>query len=310
MRRAIELAKRGRGFTSPNPMVGAVVVKEGRIVGEGWHRGAGLAHAEVEAINDAGEQARGAEIYVTLEPCNHFGKTPPCTRKILDAGIRRVIVAVEDPNPFVKGGGIAFLREKGIEVEVGVCREAGESLIEAFIWYVKNRKQPFVILKCAATLDGRIATRTGDSRWVTNEKSRAHVHLLRHRVDAILIGSGTLTADNPSLTSRVEGMETRDPRRVILDSHLSIDPRARVITGPSNADTIVMTAPDADPDKRRRLESCGVTVVEVPQCPGPGGGGLDLERIMEILGEMNVMSLLIEGGGHCHCIGPGRRSGQ
>ncbi len=295
MKRAIELAEKGRGFTSPNPMVGAVVVKEGRIVGEGWHRGAGLAHAEVEAINDAGEQARGAEIYVTLEPCNHFGRTPPCTRKILDAGIARVIISVKDPNPFVKGGGIAFLREKGIEVEVGVCREAGETLIEAFIWYVKNRKRPFVILKCASTLDGRIATRTGDSRWITNEKSRAHVHLLRHSVDAILIGSGTLSADNPSLTSRVEGMETRDPRRVILDSHLSIDPQARVITGPSNADTIVMTAMDASPRKRKILESCGVTVVPVAQ--NPGSKGLDLEAVMETLGEMDVMSLLIEGGG-------------
>ena len=295
MKRAIELAEKGRGFTSPNPMVGAVVVKDGRIVGEGWHRGAGLAHAEVEAINDAGEKARGADIYVTLEPCNHFGKTPPCTRKILDAGIRRVFVSVVDPNPFVKGGGIAFLKDKGIEVEVGVCRDAGETLIEDFIWYVKNRKRPFVILKCASTLDGRIATRTGDSRWVTNEKSRAHVHLLRHSVDAILIGSGTLFADNPSLTARVKGMDTRDPRRVILDSQLSIDPGARVITGPSNADTIIMTAMDAPSHKRKMLEDAGVTVVAVGQ--SPGSAGLDLDAVMEILGEMGVMSLLIEGGG-------------
>lgn len=295
MTRAIALAEKGRGFTSPNPMVGAVVVKDGRIVGEGWHKGPGLAHAEVNAIDDAGDQARGAEIYVTLEPCNHFGRTPPCTRKILDAGISRVIISVVDPNPFVKGGGIAFLREKGIAVETGVCQRAGETLIEDFIWYVKNQKLPFVILKCASTLDGRIATRTGDSRWITNEKSRAHVHLLRHYVDAILIGSGTLNADNPSLTSRVEGMDTRDPRRVILDSHLSIDPKALVITGSSNSDTIVMTAQDVCPRKRKILESCGVTVVAVSQCPGTGG--LDLTSVMENLGEMGIMSLLIEGGG-------------
>ena len=295
MTRAIALAEKGRGFTSPNPMVGAVVVKEGRIVGEGWHKGPGLAHAEVNAIDDAGDQARGGDIYVTLEPCNHFGRTPPCTRKIIDAGIRRVIICVVDPNPFVKGGGIAFLREKGISVEIGVCQRAGETLIEDFIWYVKNRKCPFVILKCASTLDGCIATRTGDSRWITNEKSRAHVHLLRHCVDAILIGSGTLKADNPSLTSRVEGMDTRDPRRVILDSHLSIDPSALVITGPSNADTIVMTALDASPRKRKALEACGVTVVAVAQCPG--NAGLDFTAVMEALGEMDIMSLLIEGGG-------------
>jgi len=295
MARAIALAEKGRGFTSPNPMVGAVVVKKGRIVGEGWHKGPGLAHAEVNAIDDAGDQARGAEIYVTLEPCNHFGRTPPCTRKILDAGICRVIISVVDPNPFVKGGGIEFLREKGIPVETGVCQDAGETLIEEFIWYVKNQKRPFVILKCASTLDGRIATRTGDSRWITNEKSRAHVHLLRHAVDAILIGSGTLKADNPSLTSRVEGMDTRDPRRVILDSHLSIDPSALVITGPSNADTIVMTAPDAPSHKRKILEDRGVTVVAVPQSSGPGR--LDLAAVMEALGKMDIMSLLIEGGG-------------
>ncbi|SMC79354.1 diaminohydroxyphosphoribosylaminopyrimidine deaminase / 5-amino-6-(5-phosphoribosylamino)uracil reductase [Desulfocicer vacuolatum DSM 3385] len=295
MSRAIALAEKGRGFTSPNPMVGAVVVKDGRIVGEGWHKGPGLAHAEVNAIDDAGKEAEGADIYVTLEPCNHFGRTPPCTRKILDAGICRVFVSVVDPNPFVKGGGIEFLREKGITVETGVCQQAGETLIEDFIWFVKNQKRPFVILKCASTLDGRIATRTGDSRWITNEKSRAHVHLLRHRVDAILIGSGTLHADNPSLTSRVDGMETRDPRRVVLDSHLSIDPDALVITGPSNADTIVMTALDAPSHKKKILETRGVTVVAVPRCPV--SGGLDLAAVMGILGKMNIMSVLIEGGG-------------
>ena len=295
MLRALALAERARGFTSPNPMVGAVVVKNGAVVGEGWHHGPGQPHAEVEAINAAGDQARDADIYVTLEPCNHFGRTPPCTRKILGAGIRRVIVSVEDPNPFVSGGGIAFLREQGLAVEVGMCREQGEVLIEDFIWYVRHDKRPFVILKCAATLDGRIATRTGDSRWITNEKSRAHVHQLRHAVDAILIGSGTLKADNPSLTARVAGMETRDPRRIILDSTLQIHPDDKVISGPSNADTIVMTALDAPAERRKMLEACGVTVIPVPG--NPSGPGLDFHSVLEKLGAMSVMSLLIEGGG-------------
>lgn len=292
MSAAIALAAKGRGYTSPNPMVGAVVVKDGNVIGSGWHHGPGLPHAEVEAISDAGDAARGSELYVTLEPCNHFGRTPPCTQRIIDAGIRRVVVATEDPNPFVKGGGIDALRARGIQVDTGICRDEAQTLIEDFIWYVEQGKKPFVILKCASTLDGRIATRTGDSRWITSEKSRAFVHQLRHAVDGILIGAGTLRTDNPSLTSRIDTLETRDPRRIILDPHLSIDPAAKVLTQKSDADTVIFTAATACAVRRKALESAGATIIPVPDHQGE----LDLDAVLDALGRMDVMSLLIEGG--------------
>ncbi len=347
MNKALALAAKGRGFTSPNPMVGAVVVRENRIVGRGWHHAAGLAHAEVGAISDAGKSATGADLYVTLEPCNHYGKTPPCTRKIIEAGIQRVILATEDPNPFVSGGGIRCLRDKGITVEVGVCREEAETLIEDFIWYVQHDKKPFVILKSAATLDGRLATSTGDSRWITSPSSRRAVHELRHACDAVLVGSGTLKSDNPSLTARLDDVETRDPRRVILDSTLSISLEAKVLSQKSDADTIIATSLYASAEKCAVLESLGATVLRIPDktfpvpssmIPSKGGfskgsfskkiastpsistpsiskssiskeiisknqffieesGRLDLTILMEKLGEMGIMSILIEGGG-------------
>ncbi|MCP4116746.1 MAG: bifunctional diaminohydroxyphosphoribosylaminopyrimidine deaminase/5-amino-6-(5-phosphoribosylamino)uracil reductase RibD [Desulfobacteraceae bacterium] len=290
---AIALAEKGRGYTSPNPIVGAVVVKDGAIVGQGWHHGPGLPHAEVEAINDAGDLARGSDIYVTLEPCNHTGRTPPCTRKILDAGIRRVFVGTEDPNPFVAGGGIRFLREQGVEVQVGVSRTRAEVLIEDFIWYVKNDKHPFVVLKCASTLDGRLATSTGDSKWITNELSRGRVHELRHWVDAILVGAGTVKADNPSLTTRIEGVDTRDPIRVILDARLSIDPDARVVTRESDAKTIIATSESADPERRALFQKRGVQLLILPEKDGM----IDFDSLMARLGELGIMSVLIEGGG-------------
>jgi len=293
MQLAISLARKAKGFTSPNPCVGAVVVNQGKIAGKGFHRAAGLPHAEVEAINDAGENAAGGTIYVTLEPCNHQGKTPPCTQKILASGIQKVVVGCTDPNPYVSGGGIRFLKEQGIEVVTGIEEEACQDLIEDFIWYIKNDKRPFVILKSAATLDGRIATASGDSKWITNEKSRAHGHRFRHECDAILVGSGTLHADDPSLTARIPGMETRDPARVILDSRLSIDLDARVLTLDSSAPTILVAGPGADPEKKKALVQKGVQVVQVTATPN----GLDLGEVMIKLGQMSVMSLLIEGGG-------------
>ncbi len=319
MKTALSLAEKGRGYTSPNPMVGAVVVKNNAIVGKGWHRGAGLAHAEVEAINDAGKKARGGDIYVTLEPCNHYGKTPPCTKKIIKAGIKRVIVGAQDPNPFVRGGGIDFLRKNGIEVKEGICRKEAEALIEDFIWYVQNNKKPFVILKCASTLDGRLATRTGDSKWITCDKSRAYVHKLRHSVDGIMVGSGTLKKDNPSLTARIENFQTRDPKRIILDTDLSIDLNAKVLTEKSDAVTIIATSENALPEKRKQLEKKGALVISVPLISvehedsntygtshfcdnskintlNKNHGMLDLEFLLEKLGSMGVMSLLIEGG--------------
>ncbi len=293
MNLAIELAKKGRGYTSPNPMVGAVVVRDNKIVGRGWHRRAGLAHAEVEAIDDAGKKSFGSTIYVTLEPCNHTGRTPPCTEKIIRAGIKRVVVGALDPNPFVSGGGVARLKESGITVKTGLLKSEAETLIEDFIWYVRNKKRPFVILKCAATLDGRLATRTGDSKWITNEMSRAKVHRLRHAVDGILVGAGTVRADNPSLTARINGFRTKDPRRIILDAGLTIDETSTVLTQASDADTIVVAGEGAPTDKRERLESQGVRIISVPDKKGM----IDLVLLMEKLGSMGIMSLLIEGGG-------------
>ncbi len=301
MQNALSLALKGKGFTSPNPCVGAVVVKNGVVLGKGWHRAAGMAHAEVEAIEDAQKNfpantppiTQGATLYVTLEPCNHFGKTPPCTHKIINAGITRVVVGCKDPNPYVSGGGIRYLRENGIQVECGLLERETQTLIEAFIWYTQNKKLPFVILKCASTLDGRIATSTGDSQWITNETSRGQVHTLRNEVDAILIGSGTLHADNPSLTARIKNTQTRDPIRIILDSRLSIDETARVITQQSTANTILVVGPGASFEKRQRLEKMGAGVLEVPL----KNGRLDLGQLMIKLGSMSIQSLLIEGGG-------------
>ena len=206
METALDLAARGAGYTSPNPMVGAVVVKNGEIVGRGWHQKAGGPHAEVHAIDDAGDLARGATLFVTLEPCNHVGRTPPCTQKILASGISHVVMAMTDPNPDVDGCGADFLIRNGVTVETGVCEQQARRLNEIFIKYIQT-KRPFVTLKCAATLDGRIATRTGDSKWVTGPAARNYVHELRHRMDAIMVGINTVTNDNPRLTTRLEDKE-------------------------------------------------------------------------------------------------------
>jgi diaminohydroxyphosphoribosylaminopyrimidine deaminase / 5-amino-6-(5-phosphoribosylamino)uracil reductase len=291
MELALGLAARGRGFVSPNPCVGAVVVKDGRVVGKGWHRAFGMPHAEVDAIDDAKDLAEGATLYVTLEPCNHFGKTPPCTRKILASGIMRVVVACPDPNP-VAAGGLAFLAQNGVRVESGVLRDQAETLIEDFLWYVTHGSTPFVTLKCAATLDGRIATSTGESRWITNAASRAYGHKIRHQVDAILVGSGTLHADNPSLTCRISNKKTRDPARVILDTHLSIREDAQVINQTSDAPTILVAGPHAPVEKKERLVQKGAIVLEA----GIKNNKLDLSQLMVTLGKMSITSLLIEGG--------------
>lgn len=293
MEQAIRLAAKGEGFTSPNPTVGAVVVKDGRIVGRGWHEAAGKPHAEVMAIDDAGPLAEKADIYVTLEPCNHTGRTPPCTEKILGAGIRRVVMAVRDPNPDVTGGGMAYLKSRGIEVVEGVCREKAQKQIEWFCKFVRT-KTPFVTLKCAMTLDGRIATRTGDSKWITGTSARRYVHQLRHAADAIMVGSGTVRADNPSLTARLDDRPTRDPIRVILDSGLNIEEDATVLHQESTAQTVIVTGGAVDKDKKQRLEDIGVCVIAENQ---DQDGHIQLSGLMKRLGEMNITSLLIEGGG-------------
>jgi diaminohydroxyphosphoribosylaminopyrimidine deaminase/5-amino-6-(5-phosphoribosylamino)uracil reductase len=292
MEMALALAEKGRGFTSPNPMVGAVVVKDGRVVGKGFHEAVGKAHAEVKAIDEAGPDAENATLYVTLEPCNHTGRTPPCTERILEAGIRRVVAAMEDPNPDVAGGGLAYLRKKGIAVDVGICRPETETLNECFIKYVRT-KRPFVILKCASTLDGQIATRTGDARWVSGDASRRRVHRLRHAVDAVMVGIGTVCADDPSLTARLEDRSGRDPVRIILDTHLSVPEDAKVLQLVSDSDTIIVSGYAASEDKKARIEKNGVRVLHSPLKDEL----IDLLPLMDRLGAMGITSLLIEGGG-------------
>ena len=292
MSKALALAEKGRGWTSPNPMVGAVVVKDEIIVGRGWHQCVGGPHAEVYAIDDAGEKARGATIYVTLEPCNHFGRTPPCTQKILDAGIKRVVVAMDDPNPGVKGGGNRYLMEKGVEVTTGVCEKEARTLNEGFACWVTTRR-PFVIAKCAATLDGRIATSSGDSKWVTGPAARGVVHQIRHGVDGIMVGIGTAIADDPSLTTRIDGEIGSDPTRIILDTRLELPPTAKMLRQKSSAATWIVCGPEADDNRRLALEGAGARIIPC----GLKEGHVDLSQLMDKLGDEGITSLLIEGGG-------------
>ncbi len=291
MQMALALAARGRGRTLPNPMVGAVVVRDGRVVGRGWHAYYGGPHAEVNALDDAGEAARGATLYVTLEPCNHTGQTPPCTRRILAAGIKAVVAAAHDPNPGVTGSGNAWLRKQGVAVTTGVCAAEAVRLNEAFNHFICTRR-PFVTLKCAATLDGRMATRTGDSKWVTGEASRRYVHDLRHEAAAIMVGINTVRADDPSLTTRLPEGGGLDPARVILDTRLTIAPTAKVLQQSSAAPTIVVTGPDTPPAAREAIVAAGGRLLAAPLHEGR----IDLPWLMDRLGEMGLASLLIEGG--------------
>jgi diaminohydroxyphosphoribosylaminopyrimidine deaminase / 5-amino-6-(5-phosphoribosylamino)uracil reductase len=296
MQIALELAAKGAGYTSPNPMVGAVVVDpDGRIVGQGYHQSAGGPHAEVHAIDDAGPAAKGATLFVTLEPCNHFGRTPPCTQKILDVGISHVVVAMPDPNPKVTGGGKAYLASRGIRVTTGVCEEQARRLNESFIKFITTRR-PFVTLKCAATLDGRLATRTGDSRWITGEASRTYVHNLRHAYDAILVGVRTVITDNPRLTARIpaspDGRKPKDPLRVILDTRLTVPDDSSVLHPESDADTLIVTGPILTERQNALARNPKVRILESPLL----NGRIDLNALMDSLGDMGVTSLFIEGG--------------
>jgi diaminohydroxyphosphoribosylaminopyrimidine deaminase / 5-amino-6-(5-phosphoribosylamino)uracil reductase len=291
MKMALALAEKGRGFTSPNPMVGAVVVKDGKVVGKGWHAKAGEAHAEVNAIDDAGQAARGATLYVTLEPCNHTGRTPPCTKKIIRAGIARTVIAMTDPNPEVTGGGIDCLRKAGIQVTQDVCEQQARKLNEVFINFCRT-KLPFVILKTASTLDGQIATRTGDSKWITGESARLFVHQIRHEVDAIMVGIGTIRTDDPSLTTRFPDRKGKDPRRIVLDTRLSIPENARVLNLDSEADTIIVCGKSELDHKKKALMKKGVKIIQADETDQK----INLRSLMPILGQMGITSLLIEGG--------------
>ncbi len=288
MRLALREARRGLGRTSPNPAVGAVLVKGGRVVGRGHHARAGAPHAEVAAIRDAGPLARGADLYTTLEPCDHFGRTPPCSLAILEAGVRRVFSGSADPNPRVNGAGIRRLRRAGVEVHAGVLRDACDALNETWFHYITTGR-PHVTLKLAVTLDGRIATRTGDSRWVTGPRARALVHRLRDASDAVLVGAGTVRADDPRLTTRLPGGRGRDPLRVVLDSRLRLPTRSRVLHPRSEAPTLV--APVAGRPPARPAPG-----VEYLRCKARGGR-VDLRDLLRRLGRRGVATVLVEGGG-------------
>ncbi len=291
MRKALQLARKGRGWTSPNPMVGAVLVKGERIVGRGWHPALGAPHAEVKAIEDAGEAARGATLYVTLEPCNHQGRTPPCTRAVLAAGIARVVIGMADPNPGVSGGGADFLESRGLDVVLGVLGAECRRLNQPFIKYVTTGL-PYLVLKAAATLDGRIAARSGDARWITNERSRRLVHRLRHELDAVLVGIGTVLADDPQLTVRLDRGRFRQPVRIVLDSRLQLPPESRLAVSAREVPVWVVCGETVDGGKRRRLETLGVEVIPVVG----GQRGIDPLALVGELGRRGITSVLIEGG--------------
>ena len=292
---ALRLAAKGAGYTSPNPMVGAVVVNEGQIVGQGYHRRVGAAHAEVEALQAAGPQARGATLYVTLEPCHHQGRTPPCTAAILGAGVTRVVMATPDPNPRVTGGGAEFLQSQGLTVESGLLETEARQLNEAYFKAVTSGR-PWVIAKAACSLDGKIATYTGDSHWITGDQARAQVHRLRHQVDAILVGIGTVQADNPQLTTRLPRRKGLDPIRVILDSTLKIRINVQVLTQKSIAPTWIACTPAAPPEKIRAVQETGAEVLVVPG----EGPRVDLPNLLKILGQRQIQSVLVEGGAEVH----------
>jgi diaminohydroxyphosphoribosylaminopyrimidine deaminase/5-amino-6-(5-phosphoribosylamino)uracil reductase len=291
MKMALRLASRGAGWVSPNPMVGAMVVKEGQVAGRGYHRRAGAPHAEVEALRSAGEAARGADLYVTLEPCNHQGRTPPCTEAILAAGVRRVIIATSDPNPQVTGGGAEFLAARGVKVDVGLLEAEARRLNEAWLHYVKTGR-PWVVAKAACSLDGKIATVGGESQWLTGEAARAMGHRLRHRVDAIMVGIGTVLADDPQLTTRRPRGRALDPIRVVLDSRLRLPLTSRMLHLESAAPTWVATTGQAPPDKIRALEAQGAQVLVLPA----EAGRVSLAPLLKELGTRQVQSLLVEGG--------------
>ena len=288
MCRALDLAAQGRGRTSPNPMVGCLIVRDGIVIGEGFHEKAGSPHAEVHAVRAAGGDLSGATVYVTLEPCTHHGRTPPCTDLLVENRPVRIVVAMPDPNPKVAGRGILQLREAGIQVDVGLCEAEARVLNEVFIKYITTGL-PFVIAKCAMTLDGKIATREGDSKWITGEAARGKVHELRDEVDAILVGSRTVMMDDPSLTTRLASGDGKDPVRIIMDADDYLDPTSRVFRSESAAPTWVVLP------EGRHFEGAA-EVISLPS----GDGGVDMKYLMKELGRREITSVLIEGGGTTH----------
>jgi diaminohydroxyphosphoribosylaminopyrimidine deaminase/5-amino-6-(5-phosphoribosylamino)uracil reductase len=294
MRRALELAVGGRGRTSPNPMVGAVVAKDGAIVGEGYHPYVGGPHAEAVALGAAGSQAKGATLYVTLEPCCHTGRTPPCTEAVLRSGVARVVAAVQDPNPAVCGQGLGRLREAGVAVDVGLCEGEARALNAAFFTWI-TRGRPLGILKAAMSLDGRIATRTGEARWITSEAARHRAHALRAEVDAILVGAETALRDDPLLTAREVGA-ARQPLRVVADSRARLPLTHQLVRTAPQSPTLLATTALAPGERLAALKAAGVDVLTVEG----GEPRVDLKALAEALAKRGVTSLLIEGGGTLH----------
>lgn len=289
MRLAMQLAGNAIGRTSPNPLVGAVIVKDNRVVGCGWHRKAGTPHAEVHALNQAGELAQGADVYVTLEPCAHYGKTPPCAKALVEAKVKNVYGGLLDINPKVAGKGFKILEDAGIHVEYGFLQDELRKQNEVFFKWIEHKK-PFVVLKAAMTLDGKIATATGQSKWITNETSRAYGYKLRDIYDGIMVGINTVIEDNPMLTARVDG--GKNPIRIVVDSSLKIDINANVVQDKS-AKTIVATTDKADKDKILKLQAQNVDVIVVDK---DENDKVDIEKLLNILGQQNICSILVEGG--------------
>ena len=297
MLRAIELAKGGLGWTSPNPLVGAVIVKDGRIIGEGYHERCGELHAERNAIASLTESAEGATLYVTLEPCCHYGKTPPCTEAILEQKIARVVIGSRDPNPLVAGKGAAILSAAGVRVEEDFMREECDALNPVFFHYI-TKKTPYVVMKYAMTADGKIAARTGDSKWITGESARKKVQELRHQYMGIMAGIGTVLADDPMLNVRIPGLKS--PVRIICDSGLRIPMDSQIVKTAKEYRTIVAYAGEHSgegckeaEEKEEQLHTAGVETVSVPDADGR----VDLRKLMEYLGKQGIDSVLLEGGG-------------
>lgn len=288
MELALELAKKGEGKVNPNPLVGAVVVKDGKIIGQGYHKEYGGPHAEVFALREAGSEAKGADIYVTLEPCSHYGKTPPCADRIIEAGIKRCIIATKDPNPLVSGRGIEKMEKAGIKVIDGLLEKESRGINDVFMKFIEN-KEPFVFLKSAITLDGKIATKTGDSKWITNEKARNEVHKLRNRFMGIMVGIGTVLADNPNLTARIENGV--NPYRIIIDPNLKTPLDANIIKNNEDKKTIIcINKENQKSEKYIEMKEKNVTFLEFQ------GSKFKMKEVLGKIGELNIDSILVEGG--------------
>lgn len=291
MREALREARKAEGRTSPNPMVGALLVKGDSVLARGYHHRAGMPHAEVEALRQVPGETKGATLYVTLEPCNHHGRTPPCTEAILESEVARVVIGMGDPNPHVRGGGADWLEAKGIAVTRGVLEAECRRCNEAFLTFVTEGR-PFVTLKSALTLDGFTATSTGHSRWITGERARRRVHRLRSRTDAILVGIGTVLADDPLLTVRLGRRGDRNPLRVILDTHGRIPLSSKIVGSAKDVPTLLVVGEGFVGEVRRPLEEAGLEILDCPS----GEGGLDPGALLRSLGQKGMMTLLIEGG--------------